>query len=740
MSCRTTSGGSVSTSLARAVSGLTDAEVQHVFHALKREGEGLPMPSELDVVEWRSRQYDLLTRMKKMPDTRRDKLRDKLFRSRSEPVPDGATFYAWSRVESRARQESALREIDTAVDLDPPGSQADLYDLDENGRPRRVWYASYGSNLHRDRFLTYIKGGKPEGSTRTYDGCTDKSEPAGDIPIRFAGARPHFALTSRVWHGGIAFLDNPKGETSHGLGRAYDISIDQFDEVVAQENGLSTKWASEVPLKEVLTTGRSVVGEGTYETILHIGDYDGAPVLTFTAPFSTREAVTRTGSINRTLAPPLPTAAEKAKNITPQPSTVRMPVMTNKPSAAYLRMIGSGLKETFGMDEVAQADYLRGCPGGDRWTRQQMVRILRGQSPDPAPAPDPAKATSSKVTSVPAKGKGKGRRRGKRSDDEPIPSLGHAGAVDTAEGNRERWRQDMQDWENRRYGTQSPRTESRSSSLSVQFSGDDDTPMALTGACKDDDEPGFVVTKSAVDDIRSTRSPTTRPRTTSTSMAGRGGASTSPKQPPAPKELDLSTRLHPQTGLPMKNSANAGVKRYTSGEEQSAGVRRWATQVTKDQNVRDQTRHRVRSWQTLLEADKAQGVSADRIAATEMNLRKAEAKLAEDEQILADTRARLRAAKAQQPARYYDHTRARTVDQWRDEDSRVLGEHQAVEVELSRRARAIAELEKVKDPNKDLVNTLSASRGRVTMLTRKKAELEQRLSELKAILDPKLSR
>jgi hypothetical protein len=375
MSCHSTSGGLVSTSLARAVTGLSEKEVQHIFHALKREAAGMPAPSELQITEWRARQYDLLSRCRRMSDTRMDKLRDRLFRTRGESVPDGPTFHAWSTVEARARQEVALRGVDTAVDLAPPGSQAHLYDLGEDGRPKRVWYASYGSNLHRDRFLNYIKGGQPEGSSRTYDGCTDDTEPAGDIPIRFAGARPHFALTSRVWHGGIAFIDAQKGESAHGLGRAYDIAIDQFDEVVAQENGQSTLAANPVSLDEALATGRSEIGNGSYETILHIGDYEGAPVLTFTAPFSTREALTGTGHITR----------KPVGQTTP----VRMPVMTNKPSPAYLRMIGSGLAETFGMDETAQADYLRGCPGGDRWSRQQMVRILRGQSPDPERAPGP---------------------------------------------------------------------------------------------------------------------------------------------------------------------------------------------------------------------------------------------------------------------------------------------------------------------------------------------------------------
>lgn len=424
MSCRTTSGGSVSTSLAKAVTGLEEKEIQHLFHALKREGDGMAQPSEIELHEWRSRQYDMLSRMRRMSDKRRDSLHKRLFRSRSEPVPDGATFYAWSRIEARARQEAALQSINTAVDLEPPGSQAHLYDLGEDGRPKRVWYASYGSNLHSDRFMNYIEGGQPEGSRRTYEGCDDKTPPRSDIPIRFAGARPHFALTSRVWGGGIAFIDAQKGETAQGLGRAYDISIDQFDQVVSMENGGSAKWARRLDLDEVLATGRSVLGTGSYETLLHIGDYQGAPVLTFTAPFSTKDATTRKGYITRK-----PAAGTDQRPI-------RMPVMTNKPSAAYLRMIGGGLKETFGMDEVQQADYLRGCPGGDRWTRQQMVRILRGETPDPPTAPGPdnaAKGNQKKRGSGSKKDdhpKGNGRKRGKKEEVAPAVAFSHSNADD----------------------------------------------------------------------------------------------------------------------------------------------------------------------------------------------------------------------------------------------------------------------------------------------------------------------
>lgn len=388
MSCRSTSGGSVSTSLARMVSGLDDKDIQHLFHALKREGEGQPAPSELALTEWRERQQHMLERAARMSEKRKDALRNKLFRSRAEPVPDGSMFYAWSRIEARARQEAVIRSITDAVDLDPPGSQADQYELGEDGRPLNVMYASYGSNLHRDRFMTYIQGGTPPGGRRHYPGCTDTTEPEFDIPIRYEGGyRTHFALTSSVWRGGIAFLDKTDDDPhASALGRAYKLSIDQFDEVVHFENGgFVAKTATKVPLDEVLTTGRAVTGPGSYETMLHIGDYKGMPVITFTAPFSAHEALSHSGTLTR--------------------NAVRLPVRTNKPSPAYCRMIGSGLQETFGIDEVQAADLLRGMPGGDRYSRAELVKVLREPAPA-APANPDKKVGYTPVTSPTFSGSG----------------------------------------------------------------------------------------------------------------------------------------------------------------------------------------------------------------------------------------------------------------------------------------------------------------------------------------------
>jgi hypothetical protein len=370
--------------LAAHHSGLPLPEVNDLFVSLLREGQSCQPPSLSSWNDWTLR-HMFLTAKSTLPATRRSTLHthlDLLDTQHGPTYTDGSSFYAWSRIEARARQEATIRNLSTSIDLAPAGSQAHQYTRDRHGMPTHVWYASYGSNLHRDRFLTYVRGGKPQGSKRTYQGCRDRTVPQHDIAIRFNGARPHFALHSSVWNGGIAFIDTQKGETATGLGRAYLLTREQFEDVVAQENGLPAGRCALIDYHQVLTNGRLVTGDGPYETLLHIGDHQGAPVLTFTAPFSTLDALGRVRATKH--EGPLPGATTTTTKSAKSTRYVR----TTKPSAAYVRMIGGGLKETFNMGVVQQADYLRGCPGGDLWTRKELVQTLRGKDkPEPQKPP-----------------------------------------------------------------------------------------------------------------------------------------------------------------------------------------------------------------------------------------------------------------------------------------------------------------------------------------------------------------
>ena len=106
-----------------------------------------------------------------------------------------------------------------------------------------VWYASYGSNLLYDRFMCYINGGTPEGSSKRCEGCSDRTPPQDRKSITI----PHelyFAENSRSWEGkGVAFVKSQRNENFQTLGRMYLITREQFVQIVRQENGRSPDYS-----------------------------------------------------------------------------------------------------------------------------------------------------------------------------------------------------------------------------------------------------------------------------------------------------------------------------------------------------------------------------------------------------------------------------------------------------------------------------------------------------------------
>ena len=109
-----------------------------------------------------------------------------------------------------------------------------------------VWYACYGSNLLRERFLQYILG------------CTDTTEPIEDRPY-ILQHRLYFGGMSR-WGGGAAFVETQLDKTVTTYGRIYKITKEQLDDILPQE-GKSDRW---------------------YGNIMLLGTVDGLPVYTLT--------------------------------------------------------------------------------------------------------------------------------------------------------------------------------------------------------------------------------------------------------------------------------------------------------------------------------------------------------------------------------------------------------------------------------------------------------------------------
>jgi hypothetical protein len=208
-----------------------------------------------------------------------------------------------------------------------------------------VWYVAYGSNLALERFRCYLAGGRPQGGARVYPGCRDRSDPARTEGVVVAGGLT-FAGASKVWGGGSAFFDPAVvGEVA---ARAYLVTPDQLGDVAAQEmrrepgGQFARDVAMLLPDVEVI----HAMGPGRYETVVRLGELDGAPMYT----------VTHDGAGD--LEPVAPTAP-------------------------YLRWIGTGLIEAHGwtVDEVAE--YLQAAPGvRSGWTPGALRAVLDGSAFD----------------------------------------------------------------------------------------------------------------------------------------------------------------------------------------------------------------------------------------------------------------------------------------------------------------------------------------------------------------------
>lgn len=185
-----------------------------------------------------------------------------------------------------------------------------------------VWYVSYGSNMCRDRLLTYLRGGRPPGALRSYAGARDPSPPQEDVAVELPGRR-YFAGESPTWTGGIAFYDHD--EPGPTPARAYRVTAGQFADIAAQEMHREPMVGDpvEAVVLSGLPGGRHTAGPGRYETLVEVGRRDGLPMLTFTSPHGF-DAVPHT-----------------------------------RPAPAYLAMLSRGLQEAHGWDEDRIGTWLR---------------------------------------------------------------------------------------------------------------------------------------------------------------------------------------------------------------------------------------------------------------------------------------------------------------------------------------------------------------------------------------------
>ncbi|MRX43998.1 histone deacetylase [Agromyces kandeliae] len=199
----------------------------------------------------------------------------------------------------------------------------------------RVWYVAYGSNLSSERFRCYVAGGRPEGGARTYVGCRDRTEPVADAPVDLPGA-VYFGGRSRVWGGGMATYDpHARGSVA---GRAYLLTVGQLADVVAQETRTPIEGALDLGRMHP-STGRLHLGPGRYRTLVRVGARRGLPLVTL--------------------------AGDAAHDIA-------------APSAAYLRTMAAGLRESRGWPPSIVGRYLAALTGArPRWTPSAIADLAR---------------------------------------------------------------------------------------------------------------------------------------------------------------------------------------------------------------------------------------------------------------------------------------------------------------------------------------------------------------------------
>ncbi|CAM0906635.1 unnamed protein product [Alopecurus aequalis] len=181
-----------------------------------------------------------------------------------------------------------------------------------------VWYASFGSNMWKPRFLCYIEGGKVDGMSISCFGSHDTSPPSGTmwktVPHRLFFGRS----STPCWGtGGVAFLNPEINYNDKSYICMYKITLEQFNDVLFQENRLvkdsSEDGKTESPCSpliglsemESVSSNKALhlepIKDSWYSNVVYLGEEDDLPILTMTCP-STDVARHRSGELP--LAPP----------------------------------------------------------------------------------------------------------------------------------------------------------------------------------------------------------------------------------------------------------------------------------------------------------------------------------------------------------------------------------------------------------------------------------------------------
>lgn len=203
-----------------------------------------------------------------------------------------------------------------------------------------VWYASYGSNVLQERFLTYLRGGPVPITGKIQHGARNAADPLDDRPFHIDRLLM-FGGQSKSWNGGgVAFVDPHTVVEGGTMGRAWLVTVDQLADVWAQENGETV--GPPIDLGALVGTGSADLGRGWYRRLEFLGHIDGAPVITITCE-------------------------------TPPPA--------NAGGSAYLEVVGRGVMSTWGTSPAETAGYLAVRSGNHGVVDQHRLTELLKSDP-----------------------------------------------------------------------------------------------------------------------------------------------------------------------------------------------------------------------------------------------------------------------------------------------------------------------------------------------------------------------
>ncbi|XP_010259827.1 PREDICTED: histone deacetylase 5 [Nelumbo nucifera] len=160
-----------------------------------------------------------------------------------------------------------------------------------------IWYASYGSNMWKERFLCYIEGGQVEGMKKICPGSQDRSLPKEIlwkiVPHRMFFGRSH----TYTWgSGGVAFLHPKSNVNDRAYLCLYKITLEQFNDLLLQENSTNQDITPLFDLLDLdtIVENKSISPEALkgkwYSNVVYLGKEGDIPIFTITCSLSDIES------------------------------------------------------------------------------------------------------------------------------------------------------------------------------------------------------------------------------------------------------------------------------------------------------------------------------------------------------------------------------------------------------------------------------------------------------------------